>query len=267
MLEVNLLPVSERKSTQPSMISLVSMALLPLALVSILLPEVIAARQMGLIQSKQAEADGVLSVLQPFVRESKDLKARRALLEGVSKTADELRASKRFWTNDLADFLSLLPGPGKLSLKSIDITLPVPEQAAAPGTPPPAPGTVVTRKAVNYKISGEAANGETLSSFLSRYEADNRFQVTLDTYKAIEDGRLEFGADIALVEGASAPGAAAAPAPGTLPPAPAVSGSANPETIAAPASNAASASDATATAASAEQAAPPPATPASGGAQ
>lgn len=220
MLEVNLLPLSDRQRAAPRPEALVAAALLPLALVSILMPELIAAQQSARLAAQQAQTEQDLLVLRPAVQESKKLKSRASLLTGVYATAEALQAGKRYWSNDLASFLAQLPGAGRVAIKSIDVSRP-PAAAPAPGAPNVAPA------AMAFKVTGEAADDRMISEFLSRYEADARYAVRFDGYQRADPvgeepedqvRRQSFTAEISLLND-SPP--AAAPSDSTSTPAPA----------------------------------------------
>jgi type IV pilus assembly protein PilN len=204
MVEINLLPQGERRSTQPNGWKYAALALLPLTAALILVPELIVGGQLGKLRAEQDQLQGEIAALAATKQEYDALVATQRTLEGVTAVAGQLRDAKTYWTNDVAAFSAQLPSGGGVAVTSMNVKA---LDAAALGTLQQ--GGVYAGKNVvrEFDLSGTARSQQSVVNFLNAFENSSNFAVNFRSLQQEgETGSYTFAASVGLVSAAPAPG-------------------------------------------------------------
>ncbi|GMA16690.1 fimbrial assembly protein [Deinococcus metallilatus] len=205
MVEINLLPQQERRSTQPDAWRYAALALLPLTAALILIPELIVGSRLGALHREQDRLNGEIAALTPAKQEYDRLLGTQRTLEEVTAVAGQLRDAKTYWTNDLAAFSSQLPSGGGVAITSMNV-----KALDAGALADLQKSGVYTGKNVvrEFDLSGTASSQQSVVNFLNAYENSPNFAVNFRSLQQEGDtGRYTFAASVGLV-GQPAPQAA-----------------------------------------------------------
>lgn len=219
MVEINLLPRQERRSTRPDAWRYASFAVVGLTLALIAVPELMVGSVLGKLRGEQDTLQGEIAALTPAKQEYDRLLTTQRTLESVTAVAGQLRDSKSYWTNDVAAFSAQLPGGGGVAITSMSVK-PLDASALA-GLQQSGiyAGKNVVRE---FDLSGTARSQQSVVNFLNAYENSSNFAVNFRTLQQDgETGRYTFAASVGLV---GQPGAAVDAAAGTGTPAAAPAG-------------------------------------------
>ncbi|EYB67303.1 fimbrial assembly [Deinococcus phoenicis] len=210
MVEINLLPQQERRSTQPDAWRYATYALLPLTAAAILIPELLVGSQLGSLHREQDRLTGEIAALTPAKQEFDRLRGTQNTLEEVTAVAGQLRDSKTYWTNDVAAFSAQLPSGGGVAITSMNV-----KALDAGALTSLQQGGIYAGKNVvrEFDLAGTARSQQSVVNFLNAYENSPNFAVNFRSLQQEgETGRYTFAASVGLVgqPGTAATGAAAA---------------------------------------------------------
>ncbi|MEF2279248.1 fimbrial assembly protein [Deinococcus sp. YIM 134068] len=208
MVELNLLPVQERKRSEPNVWKYASVAVAALTGLALIFPERVVAGKIGELRAEQDRLNGEIAALTAAKSEFDRLTATRRTLEGVTATAEGLRQNKTYWTNDVAAFSARLPKGNDVALTSMTVkSLDAGALASLQGG-----GVYLGRNVVReIELAGTARSQQAVVTFLNVYENDPDFAVNFRSLQQDgETGRFTFAASVGLV-------GEAAPAAGTTP--------------------------------------------------
>lgn len=205
MVEINLLPQQYRKQSAPSAWRYATYALIPLTVAAILIPEVVTATRVGDLNREIDALNGEIVALTPAKQEFDTLTAEARALEQVTAIAEQLRAGKTYWTNDLAAFTAQLPGDSSLAVTSLTI-----RNLDAGNLSSLQQNGIYMGKAVTREIdlSGTASSQQAVVNFLKLYEDSPDFGVNFKSLQAA-DGAAQTGP----AESSAAQNGAESPAP------------------------------------------------------
>ncbi|KEF34256.1 MULTISPECIES: fimbrial assembly protein [Deinococcus] len=212
MVEINLLPREQRRSTRPDAWKYGTAAVLGLSLLLVALGEARVGGRLGALRDEQAQLQGEIAALQGAKTEYDGLVAEQRTLEGVTAVAQQLRSNKTYWTNDLAAFSAQLPSGGGVALTSMTVR---PLDAAALGNLQQT-GVYAGKNVVReFDLSGTARSQQSVVNFLNAFENSPSFAVNFRGVQREGDSDLyTFTASVGLVgEPPATPADAAAPAP------------------------------------------------------
>ncbi|GGM10725.1 fimbrial assembly protein [Deinococcus aerophilus] len=222
MIEINLLPAQYRVRSEPSVWRFAAYALVPLTAAAILIPEVITATRVGDLTRQIDALNGEITALGPAEREFRALMAEKNQLEQVTGVAEQLRATKTYWTNDLAAFTARLPNDSSVAVQTMSI-----HNINADNLGTLQQGGIYVGKNVTREVelTGSARNQQAVVNLLRTFETDPNFGVNFRSLQNDKDkGLYTFSATVGIV-GAAAQDAAAptdpAAAPAAAPAAPA----------------------------------------------
>lgn len=238
MVELNLLPKSQRKRSEPTFWTPAAIALIPLTAAILAVPTLQIMGKINAAVSEKQNLESQISALAPDKKKFDDLTAKKQRIEAVTNVSQQLKNNKSYWSNDISDFTAQMPTGNGIALKSMNITMPAPGQATDATTTKP-----VSRE---FVVQGSATSQQSVVNFLKAYENNPRYVVSfnnMSSEKNEEKGTqlYGFGAKIGLVKdqtaasgtptdpnapapASSTPAAPAAPAPAA--PAPAAPGGA-----------------------------------------
>lgn len=181
MVEINLLPQQYRKQSVPSAWRYASYALLPLTVAAILIPEVVTATRVGDLNREIDALNGEIVALTPAKQEFDTLTAEARALEQVTAIAEQLRAGKTYWTNDLAAFTAQLPGDSSLAVTSLTIRNMDAGNLSSLQQTGIYMGKAVTRE---IDLSGTATSQQAVVNFLKLYEDSPNFGVNFKSLQS-----------------------------------------------------------------------------------
>ncbi|GGL66207.1 hypothetical protein GCM10010840_00150 [Deinococcus aerolatus] len=181
MVEINLLPQQYRKQSVPSAWRYATYALIPLTVAAILIPEVVTATRVGDLNREIDALNGEIVALTPAKQEFDTLTAEARTLEQVTAIAEQLRAGKTYWTNDLAAFTAQLPGDSSLAVTSLTIRNMDAGNLSSLQQTGIYMGKAVTRE---IDLSGTATSQQAVVNFLKLYEDSPNFGVNFKSLQS-----------------------------------------------------------------------------------
>ncbi|WP_221088931.1 fimbrial assembly protein [Deinococcus aquaedulcis] len=218
MVEINLLPQQYRKQAEPNAWIPAAIGVAVVTGLALLAGEIATGTRSGELRKQLDALNGEAAALAPANAEFVQLTQQKTQLEQVTGVAQQLRASKTYWTNDLAAFTAQLPTGSGVALQSMSIKA---VDANALGSLQQ--NGVYTGKNVTREIdlTGNASSQQAVVNFLRTFENSPNFGVNFRSLQSEGDtGRYTFSASVGIVQ-ANAPAPAETPAaPGTTPPPP-----------------------------------------------
>lgn len=200
MVEINLLPKTERVTTKPPLF-LIGAALLGIVLISgTLIWYFSRVAIVGSLQRQISATQGDIDQLAPAKAEYDTLINRKTTLEKVTQTAQKLKDEKTYWSNDLAAFSAQMPNNAGIAIKSLAMKSMEPntlEQAQQNG--------IYVGKNINrtVDIQGTAVSQQSVITFLDTYENDDNFGVDFKSLnregEQDEGGLYNFSATVGIV--------------------------------------------------------------------
>ncbi|WP_034385252.1 fimbrial assembly protein [Deinococcus sp. YIM 77859] len=201
MVEINLLPHTERRSTRPNAWRYATAAVLGLTAAAILVPELSVGGELRRLRTEQDRLQGEIVALTPAKQEYDRLLATQRTLEEVTKVAGELRDRKTYWTNDVAAFAAQLPGAGSVAITSMSVKPLDPSALASLQQSGIYTGKNVVRE---IDLSGTARSQQSVVNFLNTFENSPNFAVNFRSLEREgETGRYTFAASVGLVGSAA----------------------------------------------------------------
>lgn len=217
MVEINLLPQQERRSTRPDAWRAGSLAAVTLTVAIILIPELSFRHRLNELHREQDRLNGEIAALTPTKQEYDRLLATRRTLEEVTAVAEQLRNGKTYWTNDVAAFSAQLPSGGGVAITSMNVKALDPAALASLQQSGIYVGKKVGRE---FDLSGTARSQQAVVNFLNAFENSPNFAVNFRSLQQDGDtGRYTFAASVGLVTQAAPPGTAGEGTPTTPRPA------------------------------------------------
>lgn len=211
MVEINLLPHTERRSTRADLWRSATYALPLLTAAAILFPELTAGGELRRLRTEQDRLQGEIAALTPAKQEYDGLLATQRTLEEVTKVAGELRDGKTYWTNDLAAFAAQLPSGSGVAITSMSVKPLDPGALATLQQSGVYAGKNVVRE---IDLAGTARSQQSVVAFLNTFENSPNFAVNFRSLQREgETGRYTFAASVGLVgQPANSPAATPGPA-------------------------------------------------------
>ncbi len=201
MININLLPKNLRRVREPGYWRVLAVLFPLLVLGAAVVFQVLAYQTVqNLEQDKQAREDQ-LALLQPYLREQRDLLARQTQLNQLISIARAVRENQITWTGEIAGLLETLPARGtgaqpNIDFKSLNMQAVVPARA----DPNKYEGQPVVAE---MNVSGEVVDPETLAQFIRALEQSRNYGVAFQSASRSGDQEL-YGYNLtvgALAEG------------------------------------------------------------------
>lgn len=179
MININLLPKNLRRVREPGYWRVLAI-LFPLLVVAVAFVFQFLAYQtvQNLEREKMARSDQ-LALLQPFIREQRDLVARQRQLNGLISVAQAVRQNRVAWTGEIAGLLETLPPRGagarpNIDFKSLDMSAVVP--------PRKDPNLYEGKSIIaEMRVSGNVVDTDTLATFIGALEGSKNYGVAFQS--------------------------------------------------------------------------------------
>lgn len=188
MISINLLPKNLRRVREPGYWRVLAVLFPLLVLGAAFVFQYLAYQTVtNLEQDKQTREDQ-LALLQPYLREQRDLLARQKQLNELISIARAVRQNQIVWTGEIAGLLETLPPRGtgsqpNIDFKSLNMTAVVPARS----DPNKYEGKSVVAE---MNVSGDVVNPETLAQFIRALEQSTNYGVAFQSASRQGDQNL-----------------------------------------------------------------------------
>lgn len=188
MININLLPKNLRRVREPGYWRVLAIVF-PLLVIAIAFVFQFLAYQtvQNLEREKMARADQ-LALLQPFIREQRDLVGRQRQLNELISVAQAVRENRIAWTGEIAGLLETLPARGagtrpNIDFKSLDMS------AVAP--PRQDPNQYEGKSIIaEMRVSGDVVDTDTLAAFIGALEDSKNYGVAFQSASLQPDSNV-----------------------------------------------------------------------------
>jgi len=201
LININLLPKNLRRVREPGYWRLLAVAFPLLVLVVAGIMQYSANTTANNLTREKLAREDQLALLQPFLREQRDLLARQQQLNQLISVARSVRENTIIWSGEIAGLLETLPVGGGTrpnidfrSLSMQSVARPAPDPQRYEGKPVSAEMTV----------SGTVVNPEVLADFVRALEHSANYGVVFQNAQRDSDqGLYQYSLTVgALQEGA-----------------------------------------------------------------
>ncbi len=199
MININLLPRNLRRVREPGYWRLLAVIfpLLILAVAGVM--QYFANTTAANLQREKLAREDQLALLQPFLREQRDLVARQQQLNQLISVAQSVREGRILWTSEIAGLLETLPaGDGEApvidfaSLSMQSVTPPRSDPQRYEGRP------VIAE----MQVSGQVVDMEVLAEFVRALERSDEYGVLFQNAQRQGDTELfGYSLTVGAVEG------------------------------------------------------------------
>lgn len=185
MVDINLLPKTERATATPDIWKLAVWLWLPVALAGILIPYLMVSGKANALQAQINATEQEISRLTPQKQEYDQLVQQQNTLQQVTNVAQTLRDQKSYWSNDLARFTSLIPAGNGVSISSMTME-PVRESELSEAHQ----NGIYVGKQIDRRIrvTGKASSQQAVIDFLNTYESNPNFGAKFQSMQDQESG-------------------------------------------------------------------------------
>lgn len=185
MVDINLLPKTERATATPDLWRLGLWIWLPIALAGILIPYIMVSGKANAIQAQINQTEQEISRLSPQKQEYDQLVQQQTTLQQVTNVAQTLRDQKSYWSNDLARFTSLIPAGNNVSISSMTME-PVKENELSEAHQ----SGVYVGKQIDrrVRVTGKASSQQAVIDFLNTYESNPNFGANFQSMQDQDSG-------------------------------------------------------------------------------
>ena len=225
VVEINLLPAQYRKSSEPGLWRLATIALPVITVLAIVAFSAAQQARLKNIQTQLDDANGQITALSADKTEFDGLNRQKNDLQKVTDVAAALQTGKTYWSTDLARFVNALPSGGGVALTTMTVRSVDSNTQANLAQQGLYNGKVVSKE---FDLTGQAVSSEALVAFLNSFETNPNFGVNfrsaqratvapgaLDTAKAKASQPYIFNASVGMVGQPTAAASTTAPATGT----------------------------------------------------
>ncbi len=199
MININLLPKNLRRVREPGYwrLLIVVFPLLVLGVAALL--QYFASTTEANLQREKLAREDQLALLQPFLREQRDLLARQRQLNELIAVARSVRENRIVWTGEIAGLLETLPAQGASGRPNIDFR----QLNMSAVVPPRADANRYEGRPIvaEMNISGTVVSTEVLAQFVRALENSTDYGVTFQNAQRQADTDLY---DYSLTVGAIA---------------------------------------------------------------
>ncbi len=188
MININLLPKNLQRVREPGYWRVLAVVFPLLVLAVAFVFQFLAYQTVQNLEREKVARDDQLALLQPFLREQRDLLGRQRQLNELISVAQAVRENRIAWTGEIAGLLETLPPRGSgtrpnIDFKSLDMSS---------VSPPRADPNLYEGKSIiaEMRVSGDVVGTDTLATFVGALENSANYGV------AFQSATLQPDADI-----------------------------------------------------------------------
>lgn len=198
MININLLPKNLRRVREPGYWRLLAAAFPLLVLLVAGIMQYSAQTTANNLQREKLAREDQLALLQPFLREQRDLVARQQQLNQLIAVARAVRENTVVWTGEIAGLLETLPVGGgtrpNIDFRSLSMQSVVPARS----DPQRYEGKPVTAE---MSVSGTVVSPEVLAEFIRALERNANFGVSFqNAQRDSEEGLYQYSLTVGALQ-------------------------------------------------------------------
>ncbi len=199
MININLLPKNLRRVREPGYWRLLAVAFPLLVLIVAGIMQYSAMATANNLQREKLAREDQLALLQPFLREQRDLLSRQQQLNQLISVARNVRENTVTWTGEIAGLLETLPVGGG-TRPDIDFrTLTMQSVVPARSDPQRYEGKPVTAE---MSVSGTVVSPEVLADFIRALERSPDYGVAFqNAQRDSEEGYYQYSLTVGALGG------------------------------------------------------------------
>ncbi len=199
MININLLPKNLRRVREPGYWRLLAVAFPLLVLIVAGIMQYSAMATANNLQREKLAREDQLALLQPFLREQRDLLSRQQQLNQLISVARNVRENTVTWTGEIAGLLETLPVGGG-TRPDIDFrTLTMQSVVPARSDPQRYEGKPVTAE---MSVSGTVVSPEVLADFIRALERSPDYGVAFqNAQRDSEEGFYQYSLTVGALGG------------------------------------------------------------------
>lgn len=199
MININLLPKNLRRVREPGYWRLLAVAFPLLVLIVAGIMQYSAATTANNLQREKLAREDQLALLQPFLREQRDLLSRQQQLNQLISVARNVRENTVIWTGEIAGLLETLPVGGGTS-PDIDFrTLTMQSVVPARSDPQRYEGKPVSAE---MSVSGTVVSPEVLADFIRALERSDEYGVAFqNAQRDSDEGLYQYSLTVGAIGG------------------------------------------------------------------
>jgi len=199
LININLLPKNLRRVREPGYWRLLAVAFPLLVLIVAGIMQYSAMATANNLQREKLAREDQLALLQPFLREQRDLLSRQQQLNQLISVARNVRENTVTWTGEIAGLLETLPVGGG-TRPDIDFrTLTMQSVVPARSDPQRYEGKPVTAE---MSVSGTVVSPEVLADFIRALERSPDYGVAFqNAQRDSEEGFYQYSLTVGALGG------------------------------------------------------------------
>lgn len=199
MININLLPKNLRRVREPGYWRLLAVAFPLLVLLVAGVMQFSANSTANNLQREKLAREDQLALLQPFLREQRDLLSRQQQLNQLIAVARNVRENTITWTGEIAGLLETLPVGGgtrpDIDFRSLSMQSIVPARS----DPQRYEGKPVTAE---MSVSGTVVSPEVLADFIRALERSSSYGVAFqNAQRDSEEGLYQYSLTVGSLQG------------------------------------------------------------------
>lgn len=199
MININLLPKNLRRVREPGYWRVLAV-LFPILVIAVAGGmQYFANATVNNLQREKLAREDQLALLQPFLREQRDLISRQQQLNQLISVAREVRENNVIWTSEISGLLETLPAGGGevpvIDFSSLSMQSIVPPRSD--------PNRFEGRPVIaEMQVSGNVVDAEVLAEFVRALETANNYGVVFQNAQRQGDSDLfNYSLTVGAVEG------------------------------------------------------------------
>ncbi|HET9026213.1 MAG TPA: hypothetical protein VFN07_01630 [Trueperaceae bacterium] len=198
MININLLPRNLRRVREPGYWRLLAVAFPLLVLLVAGIMQFSANSTASNLQREKLAREDQLALLQPFLREQRDLLARQQQLNQLIAVARSVRENTVVWTSEIAGLLETLPVGGgtrpNIDFRSLSMQSVVPARS----DPQRYEGRPIMAE---MSVSGTVVSPEVLADFIRALETNSAYGVSFqNAQRDSEEGLYQYSLTVGALQ-------------------------------------------------------------------
>ncbi len=198
MININLLPRNLRRVREPGYWRLLAVAFPLLVLLVAGIMQFSANSTANNLQREKLAREDQLALLQPFLREQRDLLARQQQLNQLIAVARSVRENTIVWTSEIAGLLETLPVGGgtrpNIDFRSLSMQSVVPARS----DPQRYEGRPIMAE---MSVSGTVVSPEVLADFIRSLENNSAYGVSFqNAQRDSEEGFYQYSLTVGALQ-------------------------------------------------------------------
>jgi len=198
LININLLPRNLRRVREPGYWRLLAVAFPLLVLLVAGIMQFSANSTASNLQREKLAREDQLALLQPFLREQRDLLARQQQLNQLIAVARSVRENTVVWTSEIAGLLETLPVGGgtrpNIDFRSLSMQSVVPARS----DPQRYEGRPIMAE---MSVSGTVVSPEVLADFIRALETNSAYGVSFqNAQRDSEEGLYQYSLTVGALQ-------------------------------------------------------------------